>query len=210
MKAYANATTLSKYVIQNLHQKKFLVGGNVYDGPVPDGTDYIGVTTTNFAIQEQSQNSIPAIALITNSDPMDLSSEACAWMNSKYFVSTPNTTFSSSLSAAGRISILKKLDASAREFGYSLAFPVFYPTCPSQQVYDSLRDYLPMQTSNVYDWILRSGMKGTANVEAYTISRQNDSFDLMPFRYNISTSDLISSGERSRMFWTMMIVILLI
>ena len=135
------------------------------------------MTTESLKIVPNYDFAYPAIGLISNSNPLDMSSEACAFMNSTYFESASDS-FDRVYSGSDRISILQDLVAAEDVAGFSLAWPVFAPVCPSQNGYDSTAD-------GVYDWILFSGLKGAVNVSPYLI-RQNESFTITPHARNIS------------------------
>ena len=127
--AYSNNTSIGDYLIQYMHEKmNMIVGGNTYGGSVPSMTDYIGVTTSNFEIHLESQGPFPAIGLITNSNPLDASSEACAFLNFTLFKKA--STFNVISTGNERISIIRTLGLGAF---YSFAWPVFAPLCPSQK-----------------------------------------------------------------------------
>jgi hypothetical protein len=158
--AYSNQSALGNYALQYIHEKNMLVGGNIYGGSVPDLTDYVGLTTQSFQIQMPSNLYYPAIGLMTNSNPLDASSEACAFMNQTNFVQAGN--FDRVQSVSERISILQNFLDDPNAPNYSMAWPVFAPMCPSQNAYDATAD-------GVYDWIRSNALNEDVVNTAYKI-----------------------------------------
>jgi hypothetical protein len=212
--AYQNDSTLANYVIQYLHQQNMIVGGNTYGGSIPEGTDYgiffclletVGVTTDKFQVNEKYADNVPGYILITNSNPMDLSSEACAWINSTYFVQASSF---SRFSPSDRINTITTLAATAKKFGYSFAWPIFAPSCPSGRAYDSLLDY-NVGGSTTYSWILLTGMKSLPiNKDPYTLQKA-PVISSDPFVRNVTANDNNAAGEPNSLFGFLYLILVL-
>lgn len=119
--------------------------------------------------------SYPAIGLINNLDPLDFSSEACAFLNYSAFRSGRFQR----MNDFDRIAALQSLEKQQNIVGFSMAWPVFAPLCPAQNAFDST-------VGEVYDWIKYNGLVGPINNEDYQISETSNEV-VTPFRRNIST-----------------------
>jgi hypothetical protein len=208
--AYHSQPSLGSYVTNLVHSMNLLVGGNTYGGTIPDQTDYIGMTSEAFVIQPKYRDhSIPAIGLISNSNPMDLSSEACAFMNSTMYTAASGVKFSRLFAAEERIHLLEALRDNQYEAGYQLAWPIFSPLCPGQRAYDAMED--SGSTGTVYEWIRNVGMGGEAVIEPYDMPLLQ-SFKVTPHARNISSvpysGDMFPSRQGPGKLWMGVLVFL--
>lgn len=207
--AFHNQPSLGNYVTNLVHSMNLLVGGNTYGGTIPDQTDYIGMTSEAFVIHPKYRDrGVPAIGLLSNSNPMDLSSEACAFMNSTMYAPASGSGFSRLFAAEERINLLEALRDNQFEAGYQLAWPIFSPLCPGQRAYDSMEDI--GSTGTVYEWIRNVGMGGEAVLEPYDIPLVQ-SFKVTPHARNISSvpnsGDLFSSHRVPGRLWWMVVLV---
>ena len=141
----------------------------------------------------------PAIGLINNLDPNDFSSEACAFLNYSGF----NSGRLQAMDDKDRIFALQKLRDQQQSRGYSMAWPVFAPLCPSLNAFDSTK-------GAVYNWIKQNGLNGPINTENnYAISESPRQDNVTPFRRNISGPNSPSGNLKLRFGWIILPFILL-
>jgi hypothetical protein len=131
---------------------------------------------------------------------LDLSAEACAWVNSPSYTAAPASSLSSIMTAEDRINIMSNLADTASSFDYAFAWPVFYPTCISSS-YDSNTD-LTFTGSSVYSWISTSGISGNINNQPYSLQLyKNTTFSVTPFAKNISSQSTSGGAISTQSFW---------
>jgi hypothetical protein len=124
------------------------------------------------------------MGLISNSNPLDFSSEACAFLNSMYYVQASGGSFSRLTTSEERVFVLQGLLNAQTEVGYSMAWPIFSPLCPGQRAYDSTEDLRPSGGS-VYDWIRYSALTGYEVSEGYELE-VIQKYNVTPHPRNIS------------------------
>jgi hypothetical protein len=202
--AYKATPSITSFVIQHIHDLGMIVGGSTFGGSIPDKTDFIGLTTENFRIKA-TPGEIPAIGLLTNTDPLDMSSEACAFLNYYYFEAAGNSPFKAITNGNDRLTILRTI---AEGTGYSFAWPIFSPVCPRQYAYDATKDSINVDgKSTVFNWIASQGFKEEPNNSTYSLPLySNQTFS--PHARNISNATFDENGTGQSAHRSLQLVLL--
>ena len=135
--------------VRYAHARGQLVGGNVFDSTVPEGSDFVSFVdsaTTDGSSEFGFDYSRDRVARLRQSSP---STPILGHLqsNAQNGLETESNVYTHIWSEAKRAAYLTHWASTQGSVGFQFMYPVFYPLYPGAQAFDPLQDLAPDNTT---------------------------------------------------------------